>query len=188
MPELIPIKDLVDAALNGFQSNETLDKAQRIFIALRRIRKGFEGSFEDFKELLKKIENADPNFYIFSSYVSFLTEKLDATPWDHMQTMLHENGFDKQTLMSMSITLDEKANINRLPKKVKAIYICIFFLLKPRLTYKFFMEYLCVPHSADEEKLLTNFRKLSPKNQSRFLDAIKEVVLNNFSKSSQDNT
>ena len=160
-------------------SNPELYKLQRTIIALRRIQKGFASYFDSFLALIKKIENFDPLYSFYSSFLDFLSQKLHTNNLFYkLELDLSQKGYDEKTILNMKLSYDELAIINRFPKTKKPLYSLIFFLYKPIFSYSFFIEKLLYPIFEDERKLLDTYQNLSLESKEKVFSYAKDLLEN----------
>lgn len=162
------IEPLVPPAMDDF-AKRNIGKLQSQLIALRRIRKEMKNHIDDFVTFLKKIQKQDPELYIAINCRTYFTEKFGDTLSTGLFRFLENNGYGDAELSRLLINkeLNEGAFLNRLPKdNINCLWLCIYYLYKPRLMQKFFwekLEYL----SKEEQKLIDDYRALPDDLQDR---------------------
>ena len=178
MDRLLPISPFIDPVIKEL-TQKSFDKLTSILIVLRRIRPTWNKFFEDFVSFLKKIEKQDPDFYIYPEYLHYLTKEC-SDPTSKLFHFLEKHGYNENSLSSIlqNKTYDEGAFINRLPKQnAWFLWLCIFYLLEPRLTQKFFMNKLIYSTDENEEELVALYRMLDDKSRNKVIKILKDPSL-----------
>lgn len=187
---LSPIEPFVDPAIKEL-TQKSRDKLSSLLIALRRIRKSWIRYFEDFLLFLKKIQEQDPDLYIYHSYIKYLTDKLQGDLFERLYAFLASKGYRESelSLILSQKTFDEGAFINRLPKNNSwYLWLCIFYLYQPRLSQKFFWDKLAYLSSKDEEDILSNYRALPLNVQEKVSKYMQELAGKRESSSQSKNS
>ncbi len=174
MENLKQIRPYVDLAVTVFEQKH-INHIKMLILILHRHRPKWDSFFDDFKSFLYRIEKADPDYKFVSSLSDFLSKKL-GNPIDSLYTYLEKQGYNLNELSDIEKTYDEGAFLNRLPNNPWLLKALMFYLFQPRLTLKFFLE--TFPSlSISEQKLLSNFEKLSNSLQEKVLAYTKELVI-----------
>lgn len=182
MNNLLHIEPFVDPALKEL-TKDSLKNLTAILIALRRIRGSWMNYFEDFIEFLKKkVETQDPDLFIYHKYTKFLNNNLEedkdicASLFEYLEKREYGGKQGEKRLADIRPDFNENAFINRLPKtNAWFLWMCIFYLYKPRLSQKFFwgkLEYVL----EDEADLLSNYRVLPENTQDKIIEYMKKLA------------